>query len=111
MDRLTIPDEYIDGGMRRAIIDAREVRKHAMMTNAQDNAQIELMDAQTQGQLLNNIMNVAAKLDNETVIRSICDILDIDYEEVKKNISSGDSLENAQQALGGLIPEGDSNNE
>lgn len=31
MDRLTIPDEYIDGGMRRAIIDAREVRKHAMM--------------------------------------------------------------------------------
>ena len=31
MDRLTIPDEYIDGGMRRAIIDAREVRKRAMM--------------------------------------------------------------------------------
>lgn len=82
-----------------------------VMTNAQDNAQIELMDAQTQGQLLNNIMDVAAKLDNETVIRSICDILDIDYEEVKKNISSGDSLKNAQQALGGLIPEGDSNDE
>lgn len=39
-----------------------------VMTNAQDNAQIELMDAQTQGQLLNNIMDVAAKLDNETVI-------------------------------------------
>lgn len=31
MERLTIPDEYIGGGMRRAIIDAREVRKHAMM--------------------------------------------------------------------------------
>lgn len=30
MERLTIPDEPIEGGMRRAIIDAREVRKHAM---------------------------------------------------------------------------------
>ncbi|MCI6467052.1 MAG: DUF551 domain-containing protein [Faecalicatena sp.] len=30
MDRLTVPDEPIEGGMRRAIIDAREVRKEAM---------------------------------------------------------------------------------
>ena len=30
MDRLTVPDERIDGGLRRAIIDAREVRKKAM---------------------------------------------------------------------------------
>lgn len=30
MDRLTVPDERVDGGLRRAIIDAREVRKEAM---------------------------------------------------------------------------------
>ena len=30
MDRLTVPDERIDGGLRRAIIDACEVRKEAM---------------------------------------------------------------------------------
>ena len=30
MERLTIPVEHIDGGIRRTIIDAREVRKHAM---------------------------------------------------------------------------------
>ena len=30
MERLTGPDEKIDGGLRRAIIDAREVRKEAM---------------------------------------------------------------------------------
>ncbi len=30
MERLTIPDEPVEGGMRRAIIDAREVKKHAM---------------------------------------------------------------------------------
>lgn len=30
MERLTIPDEKIEGGWKRAIIDAREVRKYAM---------------------------------------------------------------------------------
>lgn len=30
MGRLTIPDELIEGGMRRAIIDARTVREEAM---------------------------------------------------------------------------------
>ena len=30
MERLTIPDKKIDGGLRRAIINAREVRKEAM---------------------------------------------------------------------------------
>lgn len=30
MDRLTIPDEPIDGGMRRAVIDCRAVKEQAM---------------------------------------------------------------------------------
>ena len=30
MERLTVPDKKIDGGLRRAIIDVREVRKEAM---------------------------------------------------------------------------------
>ena len=30
MERLTIPDEKLEGGLRRAVIDAREVRKEAM---------------------------------------------------------------------------------
>ena len=30
MERLTIPDKPIEGGMRRAIIDARAVREEAM---------------------------------------------------------------------------------
>lgn len=31
MDRLTIPDEPIEGGMRRAVIDARMVKEKAMI--------------------------------------------------------------------------------
>lgn len=30
MERLTIPDKKIEGGLRRSIIDTREVRKEAM---------------------------------------------------------------------------------
>lgn len=30
MDRLTIPDEPIEGGTRRAVIDARAVKEQAM---------------------------------------------------------------------------------
>lgn len=30
MERLTIPDEKIEGGVRRTVIDARKVKKNAM---------------------------------------------------------------------------------
>ena len=30
MERLTIPDEKIEGGVRRAVIDTRKVKEHAM---------------------------------------------------------------------------------
>lgn len=30
MERLTIPDEKIEGGVRRTVIDSREVKKNAM---------------------------------------------------------------------------------
>lgn len=30
MERLTIPDEKIEGGSRRTIVDARKVKEHAM---------------------------------------------------------------------------------
>ena len=30
MDRLTVPDEIIEGGEKRTIIDVGEVKKHAM---------------------------------------------------------------------------------
>ena len=30
MERLTIPDEKIEGGVRRTVVDARKVKEHAM---------------------------------------------------------------------------------
>ena len=57
-----------------------------VMTNAQDNAQIELTDAQTEQIKINTMLSLQSTLGDETVIQNICDILDIDYEEVKSKI-------------------------
>lgn len=79
-----------------------------VMTNAQDNAQIELTDAQKQGQLLNNLMVAANILDSDTVLKAICEILDLDYEEVKAKIDEVDGekqIQNVQQVLNNIVPD------
>lgn len=77
-----------------------------VITNAQDNAQIELMTAQKQGQQLNNILSVAGTLDDETIIREICSILDIEYEEIKDRLAAGeDDTISVQKALEGMVPD------
>lgn len=57
-----------------------------VMTNATDNAQIELTEAQTEQVKITTLLNVATKLDNETLMQNICDVLDIDYEEIKDKL-------------------------
>ncbi|MFA9375582.1 MAG: phage portal protein [Lachnotalea sp.] len=78
-----------------------------VMTNALDNAQIEKTQAETQQLQLNNIMNVATKLDDGTIIQSICGILDIDYEKIKGKIPENpqQSVQNVQSTLNNLVPE------
>lgn len=57
-----------------------------VMTNASDNAQIELTEAQTEQTKINTLLNVAATLGNESIAEEICNILDLDYDEVKDYI-------------------------
>ncbi|MCI8355174.1 MAG: phage portal protein [Lachnospiraceae bacterium] len=79
-----------------------------VMTNAQDNAQIELLNAQRQGQLINNLMTAAQDLDQETVLRALCEILELDYEEVKEKLdemNEGKKTRQAEEALNRLVPD------
>lgn len=71
------------------------------MTNAADNAQIELVDAQKQQVQIGTMLNLASYFDHETLIKRICDILDIDYEEVKDKLPNPeeDDVYQAQTAL------------
>lgn len=73
-----------------------------VMTNAQDNAQIELIDAQKEQVQVNTLLNVAEKLDGDTVLKALCDILDLDYEEIKDRVNT-DELEAAKSDLAGVI--------
>ena len=71
-----------------------------VMTNASDNAQIEKTDAETEQVKINTLLNLASTLDQETIIQNICDVLDIDYEEIKDKIpNEEDDLMNAQNAI------------
>jgi len=77
-----------------------------VMTNAQDNALIEKTDAEKQQVQINTILSVANVLDNETVIQAICEILDIDYEEIKDKLPQDEEkdTEQAEQELNNIIP-------
>lgn len=72
-----------------------------VMTNAQDNAQIDLIDAQRRQVQINTLLGLAGTLDDETIVQSICDVLDVDYEEIKSKLpeKAEDELSAAQNAL------------
>lgn len=77
-----------------------------VMTNAQDNAQIELTDAQKQQIQINTLLSLANVLDDETVIQTVCDILDIDYEEIKEKLPKDEEkgTEETQKLLNAVVP-------
>ena len=56
------------------------------MSNAQENAQIALTEAQAKQTEINTLLNLASNLDNETLMQNICGVLDIDYEEIKNRL-------------------------
>lgn len=69
-----------------------------VMTNAADNAQIELTDAQKQQTQINTLLMLATKLDNETLMQNICEVLDIDYNEVKDKLPQPEEMDDPYQA-------------
>lgn len=76
-----------------------------VMTNAQDNAQIEKTDAETQQIKINTLLSLAAQLGDELVIQNICEVLDLDYEEIKNELP--DPEEDPLDAVNNIVPEDD----
>ncbi|MBE6056805.1 phage portal protein [Clostridium sp.] len=56
------------------------------MVNENDIANNEKIEAEKQGQLIDNILTSANRLDDDTVLKLLCDILELDYEEVKEKL-------------------------
>jgi SPP1 family phage portal protein len=80
-----------------------------IMTNASDNAQIEKTDAEKQQVVVNTLLGLQGVLDDETIIQLICDILDIDYEEIKDKLpdpaEAQTDLQDAQDTLDQVVPD------
>ena len=71
--------------------DIRFNFEREVMTNALDNEQIELAKAQTEQTRITTLLNLASSLDQETIIQKVCDILDIDFEEIKEKLPVDES--------------------
>lgn len=81
--------------------------EHEIMSNEQENAQIKLTEAQEQQTRINTLLALATQLDNETLMQAICDVLDIDYEEIKEKLPDPNEAENqvndAQDGLNSVV--------
>lgn len=59
-------------------------------TNAQENAQIELTEAQRKQTEITTLLNLSTHIDNETLLQLICEQLDIDYNDIKDKVPKED---------------------
>ena len=66
-----------------------------IISNAQENAQIELVEAQRKQTEVTTLLNLATQLDNETLMQLICEQLDIDYDDIKGKLPDPMEAENA----------------
>jgi len=80
-----------------------------IMSNAKENADIELVEAQRKQTEINTVLGLATYLDNETLMQLVCEQLDMDYDDIKGKLPDPDEADNAlndaQIALEGAVVE------
>ena len=67
-------------------------------TNEQENAQIAQIEAQTQQIRINNVMGVEAMIGAEETLKGVCDILDLDFDELKGQLEKMNEAQNTADA-------------
>lgn len=80
---------------------------HEVMSNEQENKQNELTDTQRKQTEINILLGLANVLDDETIIRGICETLDLDYEEIKDRLPDDEAnkTEQAEHLLNNVVPD------
>ncbi len=82
---------------------------HEIMSNASENAQIELTEAQKRQAEINTLLDIADRLGNDLLMQLVCEQLDINYEDVKNKLPDTDEAANsiidAANNLGGGVVE------
>lgn len=77
------------------------------MSNEQENAQNELTEAQKQQVQINTLLSLAQVLGDELTVQYICDVLDVNYAEVKDKLPDNgiDDMLAAQEGLNSIVPD------
>ena len=79
---------------------------HEILSNAQENAQIELTNAQKVQTVINTLLNIGQQLDSETLMQLICEQLDLDYDDIKDKLpKEDDDYEVVQDKLNNIVTE------
>ena len=80
-----------------------------IITNAQENAQIKLVEAQKKQVEITTLLNLGAHLDNETLMELVFEQLELNYEDYKEKLPKPNENDpyKAQSALDAIQPEDD----
>ncbi|MGN0905684.1 MAG: phage portal protein [Bullifex sp.] len=72
------------------------------ITNDTDNAQIKLTESQAEQTRINTLLNISSSgtIDSETILQKMCEVLDIDYEEIKDKVPDKEEVDSALDTLG-----------
>lgn len=81
--------------------------KREVMTNASDNAAIEKTEAETKNILINMLLTLRGIIDDETIYQMFCDVLDVEYEEIKDKLptSPEDEIKKAEKIINDIVPD------
>ena len=88
-----------------------EIKKFepSIMTNETENIQNKMIEAQRRQVEVTTILNVAASVGDDQTLKAICEVMDWDYEQLKKAIEQAkeqaNELDAAKTALEGVITE------
>ncbi|MCC8150714.1 MAG: phage portal protein, partial [Lachnospiraceae bacterium] len=82
---------------------------HEIMSNEQENIQNEKKEAERKQVEINTLLGLTSALDEETILRQICEVLDVDYEGIKERLPEDQEGEliNAQQNLNNIALNGE----
>lgn len=81
---------------------------HEVMSNEQENEQNELTEAQKQQVQINTLLSLANIFGDDLIIQYICDVLDLDYEEIKDKLPTDEAavVDDVQKKLDAVIMDG-----
>ena len=82
-----INDRYHKSFKRQQVV---VVITRSTLINQTDSADTEKVEAETKGQLIQNLLDVAPYLDDESMLKKICAVQELDYDEVVQRLGSQD---------------------